>query len=113
MSIKPFLISLCCAFGSVVCHGQTLYGLSDVYLKNADFNANYDHAVGETGNVAQQICELPGWNKDFSVNYTIAGVYQITLGGMVECVQMEIADYGLATALQLFCASGRMITRQH
>ena len=77
MSIKPFLISLCCAFGSVVCHGQTLYDLSDVYLKNADFNANYDHAVGETGNVAQQICELPGWNKDFSVNYTIAGVYQI------------------------------------
>lgn len=77
MSIKPFLISLCCAFSSVVCHGQTLYDLSDVYLKNADFNANYDHAVGETGNVAQQICELPGWNKDFSVNYTIAGVYQI------------------------------------
>ena len=77
MSIKPFLISLCCAFGSVICHGQTLYDLSDVYLKNADFNANYDHAVGETGNVAQQICELPGWNKDFSVNYTIAGVYQI------------------------------------
>ena len=77
MSIKPFLISLYCAFGSVVCHGQTLYDLSDVYLKNADFNANYDHAVGETGNVAQQICELPGWNKDFSVNYTIAGVYQI------------------------------------
>ncbi len=77
MSIKPFLISLCWAFGSVVCHGQTLYDLSDVYLKNADFNANYDHAVGETGNVAQQICELPGWNKDFSVNYTIAGVYQI------------------------------------
>ena len=77
MSIKPFLISLCCALGSVVCHGQTLYDLSDVYLKNADFNANYDHAVGETGNVAQQICELPGWNKDFSVNYTIAGVYQI------------------------------------
>ena len=32
---------------------------------------------------------------------------------MVECVQMEIADYGLATALQPFCASGRMITRQH
>ena len=52
MSIKPFLISLCWAFGSVVCHGQTLYNLSDVYLKNADFNANYDHAVGETGNVA-------------------------------------------------------------
>lgn len=77
MSIKPFLISLCCAFGSVVCHGQTLYDLSDVYLKNADFNANYDHAFGETGNVAQQICELPGWNKDFSVNSTIAGVYQI------------------------------------
>lgn len=77
MSIKPFLISLCCALGSVVCHGQTLYDLSDVYLKNADFNANYDHAVGETGNVAQQICELLGWNKDFSVNYTIAGVYQI------------------------------------
>ena len=77
MSIKPFLISLCCAFGSVVCHGQALYDLSDVYLKNADFNANYDHAVGETGNVAQQICELPGWNKDFSENYTIAGVYQI------------------------------------
>ena len=77
MSIKPFLISLCCALGSVVCHGQTLYDLSDVYLKNADFNANYDHAVGETDNVAQQICELPGWNKDFSVNYTIAGVYQI------------------------------------
>ena len=51
--------------------------VSDVYLKNADFNANYDHAVGETGNVAQQICELPGWNKDFSVNYMIAGVYQI------------------------------------
>ena len=77
MSIKPFLISLCWVFGSVVCHGQTLYDLSDVYLKNADFNANYDHAFGETGNVAQQICELPGWNKDFSVNYTIAGVYQI------------------------------------
>ena len=65
MSIKPFLISLCCAFGSVVCHGQTLYDLSDVYLKNADFNANYTMQSVKRVMLRNKFANFPVGTKTF------------------------------------------------
>lgn len=66
-----------CACGGTSLHAQGLYDVSEAYLNNYDFDSGYDYAVGETGNVAQEIRDVAGWTKDFSVDYTITGTYQI------------------------------------
>ena len=66
-----------CACGGTSLHAQGLYDVSEAYLNNYDFDSGYDYAVGETGNVAQEIRDVAGWTKDFSVDYTIIGTYQI------------------------------------
>ena len=57
--------------------GQEYYDITGFYIKNAGFDSDFDYTVDDTGNVAQEILEVKDWIKDFTVNYTITGVYQI------------------------------------
>ncbi len=77
MNLKTLLLSCMGVCVSVVIGAQTNYDVTEAYLKNAGFDTHFDYAVGETGNVAQEIKEIYGWTKNISVNYTITGVYQI------------------------------------
>ena len=57
--------------------GQEYYDITGFYIKNAGFDSDFDYTVDDTGHVAQEILEVKDWIKDFTVNYTITGVYQI------------------------------------
>lgn len=52
--------------------------ISDLYLQNAGFDdeSHFDYHISEEGNVAQEILPIYGWNKDFSVDYTVCGIYE-------------------------------------
>lgn len=52
--------------------------VSDLYLQNAGFDdeSHFDYHISEEGNVAQEILPIYGWNKDFSVDYTVCGIYE-------------------------------------
>ena len=56
---------------------QDYYDITSFYLNNAGFDTDFDYTIDDTGNVEQEIREVKGWTKNFSVNYTITGVYQI------------------------------------
>lgn len=52
--------------------------VSDLYLQNAGFDdeSHFDYTISNDGNVAQEILPIYGWNKDFSVDYTVCGIYE-------------------------------------
>lgn len=52
--------------------------VTDLYLQNAGFDdeEHFDYRKNESGNVAQEILPVYGWNKDISVDYTITGIYE-------------------------------------
>ena len=53
------------------------YDLTEHYLTNSLFDGNYDYDSSQTGNVAQQMLPVNGWTNDYTVDYTIVGVYQV------------------------------------
>ena len=50
--------------------------VSALFLNNWGFDSDFNYKKGESGNVAQEILDIPGWEMDISVNYTITGVYE-------------------------------------
>jgi hypothetical protein len=72
-SILGLLLS--CSITSPVVAGD-YHDITSNYLQNTAFDTNFDHKVGEEGNVSKEILEIDGWTKNISVDYTIAGVYQ-------------------------------------
>ena len=52
--------------------------ISDLYLQNAGFDdeTHFDYRISDQGNVAQEILSIYGWTKDFSVDYTVCGIYE-------------------------------------
>lgn len=52
--------------------------ISDLYLQNAGFDdeSHFDYRISDQGNVAQEILSIYGWTKDFSVDYTVCGIYE-------------------------------------
>lgn len=77
MKLRSLLTLCLLTAGGMSAMSQVNNDITDVYLKNAGFDSNYNYGVGETGNVAQQIMEVEGWTKDIVVDYTITGVYQL------------------------------------
>lgn len=53
--------------------------VSDLYLQNAGFDddSHFDYHISDDGNVAQEILPIYGWTKDFSVDYTVCGIYEL------------------------------------
>lgn len=53
--------------------------ISDLYLQNAGFDdeSHFDYRISDQGNVAQEILSIYGWTKDFSVDYTVCGIYEL------------------------------------
>lgn len=68
------LLLPCCAVLPVAANDY--YDISGDYLQNTGFDSDYNYKVGDEGNVSREILEIDGWTKNFSVNYTITGVYQ-------------------------------------
>lgn len=72
-----FLTCMMAGFGASPIVAQDYYDITDTYLLNSGFDADFDYPVtAVSGNVAQEILEVQGWTKNISVDYTITGVYQ-------------------------------------
>ena len=63
-------------FTSMQIMAQTWHDVTTMYLQNAGFDDNFHYKVGESGNVSQEIRTIDGWTNNFTMNYTITGVYQ-------------------------------------
>jgi len=46
------------------------------YLTNWGFDENFDYTASDAKTVSQEMLEVDGWTKDFSIDYTITGVYE-------------------------------------
>lgn len=51
------------------------------FLENYGFDDNFDYDAKSTKSVTQEILDIPGWTQDFTMNYTITGVYQFGFQG--------------------------------
>ena len=74
VKLKTLAAALLLSCGALPAAAQT--DVTDQYLKNAGFDANFDYPASATGNVKQEILNVDGWTKDFTAEYTITGVYQ-------------------------------------
>ena len=74
---QKLVASLCLAWalgaGSVA--AQT--DVTNSYLLNPGFDNEYNYDKTATGNVAQEMLSIDGWNNDYTVDYTIVGIYQL------------------------------------
>lgn len=59
---------------------QEYYDITHLYVSNAGFDTDFDYPATASGNVAQEILDVKGWTKNFSMDYTISGVYQFGTG---------------------------------
>ena len=53
--------------------------ITNLYLQNAGFDdeSHFDYHKSDNGNVAQEILDIYGWNKDIGVDYTVTGIYEL------------------------------------
>jgi len=78
MRIKRlFSAAILSLFVGATAVGQTLYDVTDAYLKNTRFDSSFDHKVGETGNVESEMLDIEGWLQANSVTNTIVGTWQL------------------------------------
>lgn len=62
-----------------VANAQT--DVSKYFINNYGFDENFHYKAGSTDNVAQEIRDIDGWTRDFTINYTITGVYEFGFAG--------------------------------
>lgn len=86
---KTFLFLL---FGAAL----TVSAQTDVtahYLKNYGFDSGFHHAAGETTEVKQEIKTITGWTAGFTVDYTIAGIYEYGFAGTFNGGEVPAQGY--------------------
>ena len=57
-------------------HASAETDVSALFLNNWGFDSDFNYTKSESGNVAQEILQVPGWEMDISIDYTITGVYE-------------------------------------
>lgn len=58
-------------------HAQTYYDVTDIYLKNANFDTRFDYTIEDEGDVESEMLDIDGWMLvNPGVTNLIAGVYQ-------------------------------------
>ena len=77
MRPRHFATLLLLALSLASATAETYYDLTEHYLTNSLFDGDYDYDVSQTGNVAQEMLSVNGWTNDYTMDYTIVGVYQV------------------------------------
>lgn len=74
---QNLFVSLCLAWmlGTGGAVAQT--DVTDGYLLNPGFDSEYDYDKTATGNVAQEMLSVAGWTNDYTMDYTIVGIYEL------------------------------------
>lgn len=78
ITMKKHFISFVAMFFTFSLPTWSDIDITELYLQNAGFDdsEHFNYRINESGNVAQEILPVYGWNKDISVDYTITGVYE-------------------------------------
>ncbi|MCM1311374.1 MAG: hypothetical protein NC206_03845 [Bacteroides sp.] len=63
------------------------------FLSNADFDIGFNYSSSSSAVVAQEILEIPGWTPNFTINYTISGVYEFGFKGTFNGGNVPAAGY--------------------
>jgi hypothetical protein len=77
MTTKRLLTLCILAIVALTAAGQEYYDLTEHYLTNSLFDGEYDYDQTRTGNVAQEMQPVNGWTNDYTMNYTVVGIYQV------------------------------------
>ena len=77
MTTKRLLTLCILAIVAMTAAGQEYYDLTEHYLTNSLFDGEYDYDQTRTGNVAQEMQPVNGWTNDYTMNYTVVGIYQV------------------------------------
>ena len=73
---------------------------------NAGFDRNYNHTAAESGNVAQELNEVPCWTSELSADYTVSGVYEFGYKGTFNGATVPAAGYNGETGGALALSTG-------
>ncbi len=93
MRLKKCIIP-CALFLSGIFQMSAQTDVTKYFLSNYGFDADFDYSSSSSASVAQEILEIPGWTPNFTINYTISGVYEFGFkgsfnGGSVPAVGYE------------------------
>ena len=77
--MRKITLLLAVLLGSLNVSAQT--DVTKYFLTNYGFDDNFDYPASSSAAVTQEIKEIPGWTQEFSINYTISGVYEFGFKG--------------------------------
>lgn len=69
--------SLCLAWALGAGNAVAQTDVTDKHLLNAGFDSEFNYDNTATGNVAKEMLSVAGWNNEYTVDYTIVGIYQL------------------------------------
>ena len=55
--------------------------VTSFFLSNYGFDSHFDYSASSSTEVKQEIKTIDGWTQGFTINYTIAGVYEFGFKG--------------------------------
>lgn len=67
--------------------------VSKYFLKNHGFDSDFNYTADQNTTVAQEIKAINEWTQDFSMNYTITGVYEFGFQGKYNGASVPSAGY--------------------
>ena len=76
MKTKLFLFFCLLAAIPLAAQEQEWFDVSELFLKNASFNSNFNYAVGDEGNVEDELLDIAPWQYTQLGAATVSGIYQ-------------------------------------
>lgn len=70
------LLTTCALAAAAATVGAQTHDVSSVFLLNSGFDSGFDYAVGDTGNVTEEVLPVARWTNSTTNKYLVAGVYQ-------------------------------------
>lgn len=67
--------------------------ITKYYLKNYGFDADYDYPAASNATVKQEIKSISNWTPNFSIDYTITGVYEFGFKGTYNGATIPATGY--------------------
>ena len=107
--MKTFSIKGCAATILAMATCLQLAAQDDVtkfFLKNHDFDSNFDYPAGNSTAVKQEIKEIKDWIPDLSADYTITGVYEFGFSGTYNSAKVPAQGYNGSTGGALALSTG-------
>lgn len=88
---KPIITCALLLSGIFQVNAQT--DVTKHFLSNYNFDTDFNYSSSSSANVAQEILEIPGWTPNFTIDYTISGVYEFGFKGVFNGGSVPASGY--------------------